>query len=181
MKKKIMSLLIAGVLAASVTACGGSSEPAADPADSETAEATEPAEPEEAEEITTGAVDKISLDNSEGSLVYTKHEVATDYDGNPALLVYFDYTNAKKETSYAQLTFYPQAFQNGVECEMAFMMDDNESISNAAKEIQTGTTLNVAFAYTLQDTESPVTLKVTDQSAENLLDDIYQEQELNLQ
>ena len=137
------------------------------------------AEDAEAAAATT-TVDQINLDNSEGTLVYTMHELSEDYDGNPAIIVYFDYTNKKDDTSFAHAIFYPQVFQNGVECEMGISLDDNEALSNASKEIQKDTTLNVAYIYTLQDTESPVTLKVTDQSSENLLNDVYQEQELTL-
>lgn len=136
---------------------------------------------EDTEQVAASStVDQINLDNSEGTLVYATHELSEDYDGNPAIIVYFDYTNKKDDTSFAQEIFYPQIFQNGVECEMGISLDDNEAISSASKEIQKGTTLNVAYIYTLQDTKSPVTLKVTDQSSENLLNDVYQEQKLTL-
>lgn len=125
-------------------------------------------------------VDCINLDNSEGTLKYTNHELSEDYEGNPVIIAYFDYTNKKDETSYSQMTFYPQAFQNGVECDMGILMDENEAYENATKEIQKDTTLNVAFVFSIKDT-SPVTLKVTDQSEENLFNNIYQEQELTLQ
>ena len=60
-------------------------------------------------------------------------------------------------------------------------MDENEGVSNSSKEITTGTTLNVAFVYELQDNTSPVTMKVTDQSEKNLIKGYYQEQELAIQ
>lgn len=135
---------------------------------------------DESGEPVSTTVDKINVDNSEGTLTYSKYEMAEDYDGNPAIIVYFDYTNKKDDASSAQMTFYPQIFQNGVECEMGFYPDENEAIENASKDIQKGTTLNIAFIYTLQDNESPVTLKVTDQSEENLMDNIYQEQEISI-
>lgn len=177
MKKKIVAMMLAGVMACGLWACGGTEEPQ----EETKTEATDPQEKQEEEEKPqSGKVDKVNVDNSEGTLTYTKHEITTDFDGNPAILVYFDYTNKMDESSYAQMTFYPQVFQNGVECEMGITMEENEGINNSSKEIQKGTTLNVAFLYTLQDAENPVTLKVTDQSAENLLDGYYQEQELNV-
>lgn len=135
---------------------------------------------DESGEPVSTTVDKINVDNSEGTLTYLKYEMAEDYDGNPAIIVYFDYTNKKDDASSAQMTFYTQIFQNGVECEMGFYPDENEAIENASKDIQKGTTLNIAFIYTLQDNESPVTLKVTDQSEENLMGNIYQEQEISI-
>ena len=135
---------------------------------------------EKSEEPASTTVDKINVDNSEGTLTYSKYEITKDYDENPAIIVYYDYTNKKDDASNAQMTFYPQVFQNGVECEMGLSFDENEAIENALKDIQKGTTINVAFIYTLQDNESPVTIKVTDQSAENFLDNNYQEQEVSI-
>ena len=180
MKKKLLSIIIICILAVSVVACGGSEEPKEE---KESTEATAPSQTEEQEEAEaqTGTVEKINLDNSEGTLIYTKHEVTSDFEGKPAVLVYFDYTNKKDESSFAQMTFYPQVFQNGVECEMGITTAENESVSNASKEIQKDTTINVAYIFVLQDNTNPVTLKVSDQSAENLLSDISQEQELALQ
>ena len=60
-------------------------------------------------------------------------------------------------------------------------MDPNEAESNLSKELMKDSSLEVAFIFTLQDITNPVVLKVTDQSPENLFDDIYQEQELSLQ
>lgn len=193
MKRKIVTAFLVGAMVLSVSACGGAETETKSESKTETVEETateetaekeetseEPAEEKESEKKDEIKVEKINLDNSEGTLVYTKHELTTDYEDKPAIRVYFDYTNKKEENSYAQMTFYPQVFQNGVECEMGISMEENEAEENSIKEIQKGTTLNVAFLYTLQDSESPVTLHVEDQSSENLLDDIYQEQEIAL-
>lgn len=177
MKKKIVAMMLASVMSCGLLACGGSEEPK----EETKTEATDPQEKQEEEEKPqSGKVEKVNVDNSEGTLTYTKHEITTDYEGKPAILVYFDYTNKKEESSYAQMTFYPQVFQNGVECEIGMTLNENEGISNSSKEIQKGTTLNVAFLYVLQDAENPVTLKVTDQSSEHIFDGYYQEQELNV-
>lgn len=178
MKKKLLTLLLATALVCSFIGCGGSDE--SSKKEDKKTESSKPAKKDE-EKQKTGKVDKIALDNKEGTLTYVKHEVTKDYDGKPAIMIYFDYTNKQDEASSAQMTFYPQAFQNGVECEMAMSLEDNEALQNTSKDIQKGTTINIAFIYSLQDTTKPVTLKVSDQSADNLLDDIEQEQELALQ
>lgn len=193
MKRKIVTAFLVGAMVLSVSACGGTETETKSESKTETVEETateetaekeetseEPTEEKESEKKDETKVEKINLDNSDGTLVYTKHELTTDYEDKPAIRVYFDYTNKKEENSYAQMTFYPQVFQNGVECEMGISMEENEAEENSIKEIQKGTTLNVAFLYTLQDGESPVTLHVEDQSSENLFDDIYQEQEIVL-
>lgn len=183
MKKKLIGMLLAVSLVLPLTACGenGDSNKSKSEDGKETAAQENSAEDVDENEPVTGTVEKISVDNTEGTLTYTGHEVGSDYEGKPVLIVYFDYTNKKDEASYSQLTFYPQAFQNGVECGIGILMDENEAIANSTKEIQKDVTLNIAQVYELQDSMNPVTLKVTDQSAENLFDDIYQEQELALQ
>lgn len=179
MKKKILTVLLAGVLALSLVACGGEEEPKKEEPKTE---ASKPEEPKKEDKPVTGKVDKVSVDCAEGTLTYKKHEVVTDeYDGSQLLLVYFDYTNKKEESSYSQMTFNVQTFQNGVECEFYLNDMQNEALSNAAKEIQKDTTLEIAHMFKLQDNTNPVTLKVTDQSAENLMEGYYQEQELALQ
>lgn len=131
----------------------------------------------------TGSVAQISLDNAEGSLVYVRHEVVKNYNGADAVRIYFIYTNKSEETKTAQSTFYPQVFQNGVECDFTIgdFMETNEASDNLSKELMKDASLEVAFLYELQDTVNPVVLKVNDHSAENFWEGVYQEQELALQ
>lgn len=128
-------------------------------------------------------VEQINIENTEGSLVYARHELTKDYNGADAVRIYFTYTNKSAETKTAQSTFYPQVFQNGIECGFTTgdFMEPNEAESNLAKELMKDSSLEVAFIFTLQDITNPVILKVSDQSEENLFDNIYQEQELALQ
>lgn len=180
MKKKIVAALL--VLLIMVLTCGCGDSGSADLDETENAAKTNAVEEEE-EPAAETKVEQINLDNAEGSLVYARHELAQDYNGTDAVRIYFTYTNKSDETKTAQSTFYPQVFQNGVECEFTTgdFMEENEAESNLSKELMKDASLEVAFMYTLQDTANPVILKVNDQSAENILDGIYQEQELALQ
>ena len=175
MKKKIIVLGVATDMALSLTACGSSGD--------KKTTATKPTKTTEGKkEEQKKGVDKINLDNSEGSLVYKKHEVAKDSEGKPAVRIYFKYTNKSDDTKSAQSTFYPQVFQNGKECD--FTMGDfdtpNKAEENLSKELHKGTSETVAFIYKLQDKKHNVTLKVSDQSTDGLANDIYQEQLLAL-
>lgn len=179
MKRKIAMLLLATGLTMSVVGCGDTAE---SESNEPKTEASKPSETKKEDKPITGKVDKVSVDCAEGTLTYKKHEVINDeYDGSPLLLVYFDYTNKKEETSYSQMTFNAQVFQNGVECDTYFNDLENEALTNSTKEIQKDTTLEIAYMFKLQDNTNPVTLKVTDQSVENLMNNYSQEQELALQ
>lgn len=190
MKKRLLVVMLATSMVLSLSACGGGKDSGSgeEGKKEENTESTEDAgnkedETADAEEQDETKVEQINLVNEEGSLVYVRHELTKDYNGADAVRIYFTYTNKLDEAKSAQLAFYPQVFQNGVECEFTIgdLQETNEASSNLSKEVMKDTSLEVAFIYTLQDTVNPVTLKVTDYSTENILKDIYQEQELALQ
>lgn len=117
----------------------------------------------------------INLIGESGTLKYVKHELSTNYEGNPVILIYFDYTNTGEEAENAQLAFHLTTYQNGIECDFDFPADTVEANQNISKKIQPGTTLQIAFAYELQDTQNPVTVEVSE-----LFKDKKQTQILNL-
>lgn len=162
--KKVLSLILSTALALSLFACGGS--------------VTSESDGQKTLESTQGtSVPKVSMDKEKGGLVYVKHQLVKDYEEEPAILIYFDYTNKNNGTCTAQDIFYPQVFQSGIECEMTLPLDDDKAIQNASKEVRPDTKIRVGFIYRLEDAAGPVTLKVSDTST---LDEIYQEQELLL-
>lgn len=122
------------------------------------------------------AEETINLIGESGTLKYIRHELSTNYDGNPVILIYFDYTNTGEEAKNVQFAFHPTVYQNGIQCDFDFPVETVEANKNLSKNIQTGTTLQVAFAYELQDTQNPVTVEVSE-----LLKDKKQTQILNLQ
>lgn len=186
MKKKLLMMIIAMLAMISIWGCSDSDAPDSggkaeetDAEDDKEEDTTEEGADEDAPANTR--VEQINLENAEGSLVYVRHEIAKDYNEADAVRIYFTYTNRSDETKTAQSTFYPQVFQNGIECDFTSgdFMEPNEAESNLAKELMKDSSLEVAFIYTLQDVSNPVILKVNDQS--DLFKDIYQEQELALQ
>lgn len=92
----------------------------------------------------------IDMDFDTFSIKYVNHEVSTDYDGNPCLIVYFDFTNNKDAPTSASMSIYSQVFQNGVECDLVFVTN-NDYIDNASKNIQKGTTIRVGTARKISD------------------------------
>ena len=189
MKKKLLMMIIAMLAMISIWGCSDSDAPdsggEAEETDAGAVKEEDTTGEEGAEEDAPAntRVEQINLENAEGSLVYVRHEIAKDYNEADAVRIYFTYTNRSDETKTAQSTFYPQVFQNGIECDFTSgdFMEPNEAESNLAKELMKDSSLEVAFIYTLQDVSNPVILKVNDHSADNLFKGIYQEQELVLQ
>ena len=94
-------------------------------------------------------------------MTYSRHEVGTDYEGNPCLFYYYNFTNNKSEASSVMAVAMIKAFQNGVQCDSAYILEENEAINNYMKEIQPGTTLEICQTFKLSDT-SEVTIEASD-------------------
>lgn len=109
---------------------------------------------------TTEAEEKISYE-------FLRHEITTDFEGNPAIWIYSRVTNTGHESVMANCIAYPSLFQNGVELEIGVPnVADMEKVEykNSTKEIQPETTIEIAQLYRLQD-DSTITIEIN-----NLLD-----------
>lgn len=106
----------------------------------------------------TSSSDPIDMTNEKFTIHYTKHTISTDFAGSPCLLVYYDYTNNGSAASSAMVDVNLQAFQNGQALSAAIPSSNEEAIDMYMTEIDSGKTVNVCQAFTLND-ESDVTLK----------------------
>ena len=159
MKNKFIALLFATCMMLSVTACGSGTETNTD-TNTQQAQTQKEEQKEEQKEVADDG--SINFTADEWSITYIKHEVSTDYDGNPCLFLYYTYTNNGEEASSAGVDTLVQVFQNGVECETAFVIDNvPESFENSMKDIQPGYSIEVCEAYSLTDM-SDVTIEVSD-------------------
>lgn len=76
--------------------------------------------------------------------------LAEDYEGNPAIVFTYAWTNNSEKTTSAMVTILERAFQDGVELDSAFMWDSPAySGENNSKEVRPGTTVDIQKAYTL--------------------------------
>lgn len=187
MKKKVLATLLIATVALSLVACGsGNSSNSSNDSDSKT-EATKPSASEDSNsnqkksDVKVGKVDQIDLNNKEGKLVYSKHEITTDDDGNPAIRVYFTFTNNSEKSQNGGYIYYVKCFQNGVQLDTTYSAWDNpnEAEENLYKDVQKDTSIEIAYLFKLSDSESNVTLQVEDSTVYD--EEIYQEQELALQ
>lgn len=152
MKRKLLVLMMAGLMSLSAVACGGNSDTQEPDAQAEDGgnDAAEEADPEEPED--DGIID---FETEDFVVTYVRHEFGTDYEGNKCLLYYYNFTNNSDENTTAGMTANVQCFQDGSECEMAITSDRNESMDNyVMNEVQPGGTVEVCQAYKLKsDTE----------------------------
>lgn len=155
MKNKIVAMMMIGMLAVSMTACGDSETTTEKPA-VESAENQEEAKKEAKEEPADDGIIDFTCDSF--NVKYVRHEFGTDYEGNKALLYYYTFTNTSDENATAGIASNVQCFQDGAECEMAIMNEMNDSMNNyAMNEVQPGGTVEVCQTYKLKsDTEITV-------------------------
>ena len=138
-----VTLALAAALAPlALSGCGGTSSPAED---------STPAEKQEAE----GQVAEQA--QSDYAVTIDGSTVTTDYEGAPAIIVDYTFTNnSDEETSFA-MACTQKAFQNGVQLEIAIVTEDLGNGYTA--EIKPGSTTTARIAYSLTD-ESDVTVEV---------------------
>lgn len=95
---------------------------------------------------------KIDTDFGDFFLKYDSYEMSEDYDGKDCVIVYFDYTNLSKENSSFGSSVIVKAFQNGVQCETAYIFDeDNKPYNDSYTEVKNGVTIKVAYAFYITD------------------------------
>lgn len=88
-------------------------------------------------------------------------ELTQDYNSNPSVVITYSWTNNSTDTTNFMSSLNTQVFQNGIECDSAILSSDYDSDSSM-KDIKPGTTLSVQEAYTLQDSENPIEIEVSE-------------------
>lgn len=90
---------------------------------------------------------------------YLRHEISENAAGDDVLIIYYEFTNNSKDNAAFGYSFSDKCFQNGVELEES-VFHANDETKNSDKEIQPGTTLEVASAFMLGDSMDTVTLEI---------------------
>lgn len=161
MKKRMAMLAAAAMLAAMLTACGSSGDTTTQNNNSAGSATTEAA---------TNSNDTAKTENTatdEGDLgdyhvkILDAETGLKDYEGNPVIGVKYEYTNNGEENMMFDAAVNAQAFQDGVQLELAIMDNTSDEYDNGLKEIKTGTTLTSELYYVLTS-ESEVEVEVTE-------------------
>ena len=95
------------------------------------------------------------------TVVIKSATVTTDYEGNPAIVVNYNWTNGSTETKMALTAVLAKAFQDGVQLDSAMMLSDNYT-PNTATELKPGASLDVQAAFVLRNTTSPVEFELSE-------------------
>ena len=139
----VVALAAAVAAPLTLTACGGESEAEPEAVAEEQAQEAEPAEQAPASDYA------VTIDGA---------TVTTDYDGNPAVIVDYTFTNNSDEATSFSAACYAKVFQNGVQLEPAIVTSEDLGNGSIA-EIKPGATTQVRSAYTLTD-QSDISVEV---------------------
>lgn len=83
-----------------------------------------------------------------------------DHEGNPTVVITYNFTNNSKEPASFYTSFTDTVYQNGIECEPNYGYGLNAE-TNEDKEIKPGATLEVTQSYVLNDTTTDVVVELT--------------------
>lgn len=81
--------------------------------------------------------------------------LSQDYEGNPAIVITYAWTNNSEETTSAMATTMEKAFQDGVELDTAIITDDYRYDGDSStKDVRPGTTIDVQCAFVMTSTST---------------------------
>lgn len=167
--KRVFALLLCTMLVLSLAACGEPVKtPDSPPAQQQetpaaTQKSTQPTVPTEAETEPQAASLETAGDLGDYHVEITGFELANDYEGKPAIVVGYTYTNNGAESAVPAWSVHAIAYQNGVQLDTAIIGDD--SVLDAAdqlKEIQTGASIEIKEAYLLSSDTAPVEFEIAE-------------------
>ncbi|WP_110208685.1 DUF5067 domain-containing protein [Nocardioides daejeonensis] len=100
-------------------------------------------------------------DHQEFEITIDGARQVVDFDGKPALLVDFTFTNNSGKAKDFMFAADVTVFQDGKELKDAFLRDNSPEMENIMKKIKPGQTIKVQEAYELRG-KTEVTVEVTD-------------------
>ena len=161
MKKSMMLLLVVAAILATLVACSSGEEPQAPspegttpPVETQPVQESEvPVEAETPDQSNAAALGDYYVEIKSADL-------SQDYEGNPAIIITYVWTNNSADTTSAMTSVSCSAFQNGVGLESAIIMSDDYVSDSFMTEVRPGTTIDVQAAFILQDTTNVVEVEV---------------------
>lgn len=185
MKKKIVPVIFAALLAMTLCACSGqetesavSSDQVSESVASESQSTEEPAQEEVESEVTeesgpSFADNVLTLDDYTITItdykVIQPGETGNEYGEKPVIAFWYDTTNVASATDLNPMTAWMLVFEavqdndpNAVNTLNVGMLPDQQFLDSQMQSIKVGGTVSNAVAYELDDLTTPVTLIAQD-------------------
>lgn len=89
--------------------------------------------------------------------------LASDYEGKPAIVITYSWTNNSDETISSLAAVHAKVFQDGVQLENAIIANkDVYDSSSYTKDVRPGTTIDIQNAFILTSETSTVEVEITE-------------------
>ena len=88
-------------------------------------------------------------------------EMITDFEGKPAFLVRYEFTNNSENTIAPWAAISITAFQDGISLDSCYA-GDGYNLENEDKEIRPGTTISVSKSFVTTSNTSPIELEAVE-------------------
>lgn len=163
MKKKILASALSLIVLFALSACSvedstSSKQPDSTPYQAtqddpiQTVQPTEPASAETLEEA--GALGDYAVEIHDS-------ELTKDYNGNPAIIISYSFTNNAEDAISGMVALSNIAFQNGVQLDTA-IITGRDIGTDQMKDIKTGATIELQAAFLLTSDTAPVEFEVSE-------------------
>lgn len=110
---------------------------------------------------TSAASASVDKAKSDFEVKLKSSKITKDYEGKPALIVKYTFTNNSDKTASWAYAIQDNAFQNGIGLNTAIITGSND-IDTQTKQIMPGKSLDVQVAYSLDDTATPVEIQISE-------------------
>ncbi|MBP3892839.1 MAG: DUF5067 domain-containing protein [Atopobiaceae bacterium] len=168
MAKNVALVLVVLVVIAMFAGGGGSSDKSSSKTEKESTEQTEQASKEKEKKEEAPAEEEPAEEADDGPTFVkdSKYEVSIDnwrltenYDGSPCIAIDYTFTNVSDDNPTSmQMASSITVYQSGVECEDAWLADDNSD--GYTNKVKSGVSVNVTRVYKLQNTTDDVEVEV---------------------
>lgn len=169
MKKRVLTLVLGAAVILSLAACGAPDDGGAG---KEPDNSNEVSESVPSEQVSEPSGDGDSGDGAQsvgsGDLGACHVEIkgaalTKDYEGNPAIVITYAWTNNSDDTTSAMVSIGEKAFQDGVQLESAMIIgNDSYDAEASMKDVRPGTTIDVQCAFVLTSETSTVEFELTE-------------------
>lgn len=176
--KKLIALCLAGTLALSLAACGGTvsseSASATEGAESEAVSSEPESDPEPTPDASTSFADGVLITDGY-TITITDYrvlqpgETGNEYGDVPVIAFWYDTTNTGSDSDINASSAWIMVFEaiqdndpNVVNTLNMGLLPDSQYLDSQTQTIKVGGTVSNAIAYELDDTTTPVTLVASD-------------------
>lgn len=163
MKKKVFTFAVGSLLLFSLVACTSNEPTVSIQPDDVPSQAIQSEPIQDIEPTIPAPIENLEDSGTLGdySVEIHDYELATDYNGNPAIIIGYTFTNNGEDATSGLVALSDIAYQNGVQLDAA-IITERDIGSDKMKDIKTGASIDLQAAFLLSSETSPVEFEISE-------------------